>query len=292
MLAARFPAFGDVAAQLRSLATPYRGPIDEIVTWVRARYPDPERLVIATNYEELALMYYLESHVIVGLTLNNLVEDRRLEPDLVIPRRHWRSSLPEVVAFLRRGRWERNALPVVDLHYNNNPALSRSRFLPDPHRFRTAVPAQRERGARDLPARGELERDRDLERPVDARQHAGGDDGARRRRVEQRLARRARDAHVARSAVRADLEAHERRALVILPARERRVLEGGLDAAPDLGEPRLDARPARREIDGGSARFVQRRRTLGGCGSGEPDDEQRASAPARAHFHDTVTPPS
>ncbi len=141
VLAARFPAFGDVASQLRSFATPYRGPIDEIVTWVRARYPDPERLVIATNYEELALMYYLESHVIVGLTLNNLVEDRRLEPDLVIPRRHWRSSLPEVVAFLHRGRWERNTLPVVDLHYNNNPALSRSRFLPDPHRFRTALPA-------------------------------------------------------------------------------------------------------------------------------------------------------
>jgi len=140
-VAARLSAPAEVAAQVAGLATPYRGPIDEIVTWVRERYPDPERLVIATNYEELALMYYLESHVIVGLTLNNLAADRRLEPDLVIPRRHWRSSLPEVLAFLRRGRWERNALPVVDLHYNNNPALSRSRFLPDSHRFRTAVPA-------------------------------------------------------------------------------------------------------------------------------------------------------
>jgi len=140
--AARFSAAAELAAQVAALATPYRGPIDEIVTWVRERYPDPERLVIATNYEELALMYYLESHVIVGLTLNNLAADRRLTPDLVIPRRHWRSSLPEAVAFLRRGRWERFALPVVDLHYNNNPALSRSRFLPDPHRFRTAVPAR------------------------------------------------------------------------------------------------------------------------------------------------------
>jgi len=141
-IAARLSAPGEIAAQVAALATPYRGPIDEIVTWVRERYPDPERLVIATNYEELALMYYLESHVIVGLTLNNLAADRRLEPDLVIPRRHWRSSLPEVLAFLRRGSWERNALPVVDLHYNNNPALSRSRFLPDPHRFRTAVPVR------------------------------------------------------------------------------------------------------------------------------------------------------
>jgi hypothetical protein len=137
----RFPAAGDLAAHVGSLATPYRGPIDFVVAWVRERYPEPERLVIATNYEELPLMYYLGSRVIIGLTLNNLAADRRLEPDLVIPRRRWRSSLPEVVAFLRRGRWERYPLPVVDLYYNNVPALSRSRFLPDPHRFRSAEPA-------------------------------------------------------------------------------------------------------------------------------------------------------
>jgi len=137
---ARFSAAGEVAGHVASLVTPVRGPIDFVVAWVREQYPEPERLVIATNYEEEALMYYLGSRVIIGLALNNLAEDRRLEPDLAIPRRHWRSSLPEVVAFLRRGRWERFPLPVVDLHYNNIPALSRSRFLPDPHRFRTAVP--------------------------------------------------------------------------------------------------------------------------------------------------------
>jgi hypothetical protein len=137
---ARLAAAGELAGHLRSLVTPVRGPIDFVVEWVREQTPEPERLVIATNYEEQALMYYLGSRVIIGLALNNLAEDRRLEPDLVIPRRRWRSSLPEVVAFLRRGSWERIALPVVDLHYNNIPALSRSRFLPDPHRYRTAVP--------------------------------------------------------------------------------------------------------------------------------------------------------
>jgi hypothetical protein len=140
-LAARFSAGAELAAQIAALRTPVRGPIDFAVDWVREQYPEPERLVIATNYEEQALMYYLGSRVIVGLTLNNLSADRRLEPDLVIPRRYWRSSLPEALAFLRRGRWERTLLPVVDLHYNNIPALSRSRYLPDPHRFRTAVPA-------------------------------------------------------------------------------------------------------------------------------------------------------
>ncbi len=143
-LLARFPAAGEVAGHVASLVTPVRGPIDFVVSWVREHDPEPERLVIATNYEEQALMYYLGSRVIIGLALNNLSEDRGLEPDLVIPRRHWRSSLPEALAFLRRGRWERFELPVVDLHYNNVPALSRSRYLPDPHRFRTAVPVRSE----------------------------------------------------------------------------------------------------------------------------------------------------
>jgi hypothetical protein len=138
--AARFSAPGELAAQIAALRTPVRGPIDFVVDWVREHEPEPERLVIATNYEEEALMYYLDSRVIIGLALNNLAEDRRLSPDLVIPRRRWPSSLPEVVTFLRQGDWERIELPVVDLHYNNVPALSRSRFLPDPHRFRTAVP--------------------------------------------------------------------------------------------------------------------------------------------------------
>jgi hypothetical protein len=140
-LLARLPAAPEVAGHVASLLTPVRGPIDFVVSWVREQHAEPERLVIATNYEEQALMYYLGSRVIIGLALNNLSEDRRLQPDLVIPRRYWRSSLPEALAFLRRGRWERVELPVVDLHYNNIPALSRSRYLPDPHRFRTAVPA-------------------------------------------------------------------------------------------------------------------------------------------------------
>ena len=137
---ARFPAAGELAGHVSSLVTPVRGPIDFIVSWVLEQHAEPERLVIATNYEEQALMYYLGSRVIIGLTLNNLTEDRGLAPDLVIPRRYWRSSLPEALAYLRRGQWERVELPVVDLHYNNIPALSRSRYLPDPHRFRTAVP--------------------------------------------------------------------------------------------------------------------------------------------------------
>jgi hypothetical protein len=83
-------------------------------------------------------MYYLGSHVIIGLSLNNLARDRQLDPDVVVPRRRWPNSLRELDRFLRRGGYEEERFPVRDLHFNNIPALSRSRFIPDAHRFRTA----------------------------------------------------------------------------------------------------------------------------------------------------------
>jgi hypothetical protein len=133
----RAPAFPEVAGRVRELRTPYRGPLDFVVEWVRASYPRPEALVIATNYEEQSLMYYLGAHVIVGSNLNNLRADRLLEPDLVIPRRRWPRSLRELGPLLAKGEWEAVRLPVRDTHWNNVPALSRSRFVPDPHRFET-----------------------------------------------------------------------------------------------------------------------------------------------------------
>lgn len=82
-------------------------------------------------------MYYLGSHVIVGLSLNNLANEQSLEPDVVVPRRRWPRSLAALRPFLAKGEWEAERLPVRDVHHNNVPALSASRFLPDPHRFTT-----------------------------------------------------------------------------------------------------------------------------------------------------------
>ena len=45
---------------------------------VLERYPDSRELVIATNYEAHPLMYYLDSRVIVGLSLNNIARERAL----------------------------------------------------------------------------------------------------------------------------------------------------------------------------------------------------------------------
>jgi hypothetical protein len=138
VLATRWPVLDDLQGRLAELGTPYRGPLDYVIPHLEARHANPEELVIATNYEEYALMYYLGSHVIIGLSLNNLARDRQLDPDVVVPRRRWPNSLRELDRFLRRGGYEEERFPVRDLHFNNIPALSRSRFIPDAHRFRTA----------------------------------------------------------------------------------------------------------------------------------------------------------
>jgi len=136
-LALRVPGLPAVEGRLAELAEPARGPLDYAIPFLAERYEHPEQLVIATNYEEYAFMYYLDSHVIVGLSLNNLRRERDLAPDVVIPRRRWPRSLRALGPFLRDGDWEEVRLPVADVHHNNVPALSASRFIPAPHRFVT-----------------------------------------------------------------------------------------------------------------------------------------------------------
>jgi hypothetical protein len=134
------PRIADVRGRVLEIARPYRGPLDFAITRLAAAVPQPAQLVIATNYANHPFMYYLGSHVIVGTNLNNIVRERSLDPDVVIPRRRWPRGQPELRAFLARGEYDREALPVRDVHFNNIPALSRSPSTPDVHRFRTPTP--------------------------------------------------------------------------------------------------------------------------------------------------------
>jgi len=136
-LAMRLPSVAEVRGRLAELRTPVRGPLDFVIPHLLASTPRPKALVVATNYEEQVFMYYLGARTIVGTTLNNLLVDRELLPDVVVPRRRWPRSLRELAPFLRQGEWEELRFPVRDVHFNQVPALSRSRFVPDPHRFET-----------------------------------------------------------------------------------------------------------------------------------------------------------
>jgi hypothetical protein len=160
----------EVAGRVREIWTPVRGPLDFAIEAIRARHADPARLVIATNYEEQVLMVYLRSHVIIGLTGNNLLRDRELDPDVVIPRRRWPSQLPEILRFLARGRYALTRLPVEDRWFNQYPGLSPSALVPETHRFETPLtsdPSRQlelyERIGADSPAASAPVRDRAAE---------------------------------------------------------------------------------------------------------------------------------
>jgi hypothetical protein len=128
-----------ILGRLDEIREPVRGPLDFLVPHVLARYPDTRELVIATNYEAHPLMYYLDSRVIVGLSLNNIARERALEPDVVVPRRGWPRGLVEVRRFLAGGRYAVEALPVRDTRFNNIPSLSRTPSTPEVHRFHTPI---------------------------------------------------------------------------------------------------------------------------------------------------------
>jgi hypothetical protein len=134
------PRINDVRGRVEEIVRPYRGPLDFAIAHLAEIAPRPTDLVIATNYANHPFMYYLGSHVIVGTNLNNIVRERSLDPDVVIVRRRWPRGQRELRAFLARGGYVSEVLPVRDVHFNNIPALSRSRSTPDVHRFRTPTP--------------------------------------------------------------------------------------------------------------------------------------------------------
>jgi hypothetical protein len=134
--AARMPEF---VAYVGAFGETYRGPLDFVIPYLDAEYEDPSKLIIATNYEGPAYMFYLGSQVTVGFYGAALERDRQIQPDVIVPR-PW----PDHVALLKelseRVPYRAKSFPVQNLPWNNNPALSPRADHATAHRFRTATP--------------------------------------------------------------------------------------------------------------------------------------------------------
>jgi hypothetical protein len=114
----------------------YKGPLDYLIPFIKERYGDTDKLVIATNYEETSFMYYLDSKVIIGYVGNNLEQDIRMVPDIVIYRKGWRDLDPKIfIDFLSQHPYQRISFPVFDYRVNNIPELNLSPEYQ--HQFRT-----------------------------------------------------------------------------------------------------------------------------------------------------------
>lgn len=116
-----------IKGHVYELSHQYKGPLDYVIPFIKERYGETDKLVIATNYEETSIMYYLDSKVIIGYVGNNLEQDRRMVPDIVIFRKGWRNLDPKIFFdFLVRHRYQRISFPVVDYTVNNIPELNLS----------------------------------------------------------------------------------------------------------------------------------------------------------------------
>lgn len=120
VLVARAP---ELAGRVAEIRTPYRGPLDYVIPYLAERHSDPASLVIATNYEEPAFMFYLGSKVLVGFYAPDLAQDLQQTPDVIVPR-PWPDHMDDLQRLAARGRYAPRAFPVGNLRWNNTPSLS------------------------------------------------------------------------------------------------------------------------------------------------------------------------
>lgn len=113
----------------------YKGPLDYLIPFIKKNYGTTEKMVIATNYEETSFMYYLGAKVTIGYVGNNLEEDARIIPDIIVFRRYWRNFVPIFTEFSKERSYERLSFPVMDYPLNNIPELGWQ--PPILHQFRT-----------------------------------------------------------------------------------------------------------------------------------------------------------
>lgn len=121
------------AGHIYELTHRYEGPIDVIIPYILSHTDHPEKLVIATNYEEFSYMYYLKSRVTFGYVNINLDEDLKIQPDIVIFRPGWETNPKYFNDFLKKDKYDEIIFPIVNYPLNNIPDFN----FKYPHQFKT-----------------------------------------------------------------------------------------------------------------------------------------------------------
>lgn len=101
----------------------YKGPLDYVIPYIKNNFSNTDSIIIATNYEEYSYMYYLKSKVIVGFCNNNIEEDVKQTPDIIMYRKTWGTDPKVFNDFIQRNRYQKVSFPVADYPVNNIPEL-------------------------------------------------------------------------------------------------------------------------------------------------------------------------
>jgi hypothetical protein len=117
--------FESIRGHIYELFHPYQGPLDYAIPYIQTHYPRPADLVIATNYEECAFMYYLDASATIGYIGNNLEEDLKKQPDVIIIRKRWAYTNQENIfgSFFKKADYSRVVFPIADTLVNSFPEV-------------------------------------------------------------------------------------------------------------------------------------------------------------------------
>ncbi len=109
-----------------SLLTPYEGPLDIVIPYLKQHYRNTESLIVASNYEEPSLIYYLHCKTIIGLKQTHLMADTLLTPDIVFYRKMWAQESPAgpFESLIQKASYEKIQFPVFDYMVNQIPQLN------------------------------------------------------------------------------------------------------------------------------------------------------------------------
>lgn len=112
-----------IRGRLYEISHQYQGVLDFVIPYIREHHEHPDRLIIATNYEETSYIFYLDCRVIVGFLNPDFRSDQLEQPDLLLYRRFWSDTTFDNTfdALLKRGNYESVRFPVVDSGFNNIP---------------------------------------------------------------------------------------------------------------------------------------------------------------------------
>ena len=117
--------FNSIKGHIYEMYNRYQGPLDLAMPYIQEKYKDPSKIIIATNYEENSYMYYLGSKTIIGYVGNNLEEDKKLKPDVIIFRKNNfnQNEYLDIFNKFLNNKYQEVKFSLYDYAYNNIPEL-------------------------------------------------------------------------------------------------------------------------------------------------------------------------
>ena len=116
------PKIDSLNGHLYELSHRYTGPLDEIITYIKANITHPEDLFIETNLEQTSYIYYLDSQVFC----DEVTECKKPLPDIIIPRRYMlgKDFIDRMEKNMQMVHYDKVLLPILDYPSNNIPEFS------------------------------------------------------------------------------------------------------------------------------------------------------------------------